>query len=91
MKNKFLSFNHQGMSGIIAPLETNDKVSIPGEQIDNLSFTFISPLGTNNNNTGHLSSPFRGLFLSFHASPPLVAPQAIDDTSAQDKPTNIVK
>jgi hypothetical protein len=62
MKDKFLSFNDKGMSGIVAALKTHDKVSVSGKQVDYFPLTFITPLSSNNNNTGHLSSPPRGLY-----------------------------
>jgi len=38
------------MSGIIATLITNYKISFFGEKISNLAFTFIPPLRTYQNN-----------------------------------------
>ncbi|EKD38801.1 MAG: hypothetical protein ACD_75C00602G0002 [uncultured bacterium] len=54
MKNKLFPFNYKGVAGIITTLETDDAIGITGQQVDNFPLTFISPLRTNNNNTGHL-------------------------------------
>ena len=57
MKNKLLPFDHQGMSGIIAPLESDYIVGVTGKKVDNLTFALITPLGAHNNHIGHLHSP----------------------------------
>ena len=38
-----------GMAGIVAALEANDHIGVARKNIDDFSFTFITPLGTHNN------------------------------------------
>jgi hypothetical protein len=50
------------MAGIVPALKPNDDVRIPGQQINDLAFPLISPLGTHNHDIGHhepLSWPCR--------------------------------
>lgn len=53
MKNIFLPFNNEGMSGIISALEPNNIICMISQQINNLSFSFVTPLGSNHHDTGH--------------------------------------
>ena len=45
MKNILLTVDDQGVSGIIAPLKTDNIIRITGQQINDFAFTFITPLG----------------------------------------------
>ncbi len=53
MKDGFLTVHHKSMTGVIATLEANDDVSVLGEEIDDLTFAFVSPLGADDCNVGH--------------------------------------
>ena len=46
MENVFLSTDNDRVSGIISSLAANDNVGLIREKIDNLSFSFVTPLGT---------------------------------------------
>ena len=45
MKDGFFAVHHKSMTGVIATLEADDDVSILGEEIDDLAFAFVPPLG----------------------------------------------
>jgi len=53
VKDRFLTVHHKGVAGVIAALEADDDVSVVCEEIDDLSFTFVSPLGADDCNVGH--------------------------------------
>ena len=53
MKDKFLPFNNQRMPGIITALKPDYTVSIPSEDVNDLPFPLISPLGSHYHHTGH--------------------------------------
>lgn len=38
--------DHDGVSGVVPSLETDDEICLLVEVVDNLSFTFVAPLGT---------------------------------------------
>jgi hypothetical protein len=42
------------MSGIVSPLKTHDQVGMFSQQIDDLSLSLVSPLGSNDNKIGHV-------------------------------------
>ena len=44
MENVFLSTDNDRVSGIIPSLAANDDVSLIREKIDNLPFSFVTPL-----------------------------------------------
>ena len=46
MENVFLPTDHNRVSSIVPPLAANDDVGLIREKIDNLSFSFVTPLGT---------------------------------------------
>ena len=45
MQNRLFSLDDQGMTGVMPALETHHGVRTIGEQVYNLTFAFISPLG----------------------------------------------
>jgi hypothetical protein len=53
VKDELLPVHYKGMTRVVPPLEANDIVCLFGQQIDNLSLTFISPLGSNHHYIGH--------------------------------------
>jgi hypothetical protein len=50
MQRCFHAIDHQCVSSVVPALETHDTRSGLGEPIDQFTFAFIAPLGTNDNN-----------------------------------------
>ena len=50
MKRRSPAVNHQGMAGIVSALEANNGRDLVGQQINNLTLAFITPLGAQHNN-----------------------------------------
>ena len=46
MKNVLETVYHYGMSGIVSPLSSGNYVELLREEVDDLPFSFISPLRT---------------------------------------------
>ena len=53
MKNKRAFVRNNGMAGVGSPLEANDDIGILGQEINDLAFAFIAPLGSNHNEICH--------------------------------------
>ena len=53
VKNEFLTMHHQSVAGVVPALKAHDAFGILGEQIDNLSFSLVAPLGSDDNHIGH--------------------------------------
>ena len=53
MKDGFFTVHYQSMTCVIATLEADDDVGVLGEEIDDLAFAFVSPLGADDCNVGH--------------------------------------
>jgi hypothetical protein len=49
MKNRFLIANDQGMPRIVPPLKTNNRLCSIRQEIDDLTFAFVTPLRTEDN------------------------------------------
>jgi hypothetical protein len=47
---RFFTVDHQRMTGIVPALEADDRGGPVGQQIDDLAFSFITPLGADDNN-----------------------------------------
>jgi hypothetical protein len=47
---------YHGMASIIATLETNTCSGVFGQKVNDTTFTFITPVGTNNNDRRHENS-----------------------------------
>ncbi len=45
MKNGFFTANNQGVTSIVPPLKAGDRIGLIRQQIDDLAFAFITPLG----------------------------------------------
>ena len=45
MEDGFFAVNDQGVPRIVTALETHDSISLGSQQIDDLAFAFITPLG----------------------------------------------
>ena len=58
-QDKLLAVDDQRMGGVVAALKAHDDVGIGGQQIDNLAFAFIAPLGANHGNSLHNGCPGR--------------------------------
>jgi hypothetical protein len=43
------------MSGVVSTLRAHNDVRLFGQNIDNLSFAFVTPLGADQNRIGHKS------------------------------------
>ncbi len=43
-----LSFNHHGVAGIVSSLIARYHICFLSQQVDDLSFAFIAPLGSHN-------------------------------------------
>jgi hypothetical protein len=50
VKRCFLAVNYQGVTGIVPALEANNRSDLIGQQINNLTLAFITPLGAQHNN-----------------------------------------
>ena len=57
MQNRLFRSHHKGVTGIVTALKANHLIGVFGVNVDNLSFSLISPLGANNHNISHLISP----------------------------------
>ena len=54
MQNVLLAINLYCMAGITPALAAHHNISLLGEHVNNLAFSFIAPLGTNENGIGHV-------------------------------------
>ncbi len=50
VKRCFLAVNYQGMTGIVPALEADNRCNLVGQQVNNLTLAFITPLGAQHNN-----------------------------------------
>jgi hypothetical protein len=48
--------------GIVAPLEANHPIRVFRKYIDDFSFALVTPLGTDQDRIGHVSTPYPHLF-----------------------------
>jgi hypothetical protein len=53
MTDDLLAFDNHGMTGIVSALKPNHKVGVLGQQVDDLAFALIAPLGANDYKIGH--------------------------------------
>ena len=49
VEHRFLTVNDKGMTGVVSSLKSNDRIGFFGKPIDQFSFTFIPPLGSDDN------------------------------------------
>ncbi|GGC11590.1 hypothetical protein GCM10011352_42580 [Marinobacterium zhoushanense] len=49
MKNGFLTIDYQRMTGVMTALKAHNRCNLLSQQIDDLAFAFITPLGAQNN------------------------------------------
>ncbi len=50
MQGGFLAFDHQRMAGIVTALEAHHRRHLIGQQVNNLTLAFITPLGAQHYN-----------------------------------------
>ena len=62
----FVAVNH-GVAGVVAALITNDVVVFACDKIGNLAFTFVAPLGANQNGVRHVCASFQLLCRNPHS------------------------
>jgi hypothetical protein len=55
-----LAVTNDRVAGVVAALEADDRVCSFGEQIGDLAFAFVTPLGTDNHDSWHFFSSVRG-------------------------------
>ena len=55
MQNIFLSFDVHRVPGVIPALGSNHDIRLLGQNVNDLAFAFIAPLGANENRIGHKS------------------------------------
>jgi hypothetical protein len=53
----FALYNH-GVPGIVTSLKSNHGICIFSQQINDFAFALVSPLGTHNNDIGHVIFSF---------------------------------
>jgi len=51
-----LAVDHQGVAGVVAALEADHRVGTWGEDVDDLAFSLVTPLGTHHDDVRHSSS-----------------------------------
>ncbi len=54
MADKLFPFHHHGVAGIVAALKSHDHIRMFRQQIYDLAFAFISPLGSYDNDVRHV-------------------------------------
>ena len=53
VQDGFITVDDEGVAGVIATLKAHDDIGFIGKEIDNFSFTFITPLGADDCDVGH--------------------------------------
>ena len=51
----FIALDHQGVSGVVAALETDDVLGLGGEQVYDFSLAFVAPLSSYYDHIGHFN------------------------------------
>ena len=64
VKNGFFAIDDNGVSGIVSALETDDHIYMSSKQVNDFSFAFISPLGTDYYISSHNNLLF---YLQYHS------------------------
>ena len=49
-QNGLLAIDDQRVAGVVAALETNDAFNLLGQSVNDLAFSFIAPLSSNDDN-----------------------------------------
>ena len=57
VQNTLLTIDDESVTGVVAALETDDRLGILCQHIDNLAFAFVSPLRAENHDIGHCIAP----------------------------------
>ena len=50
---ELLAVAHDGVAGVVAALEAHDHVGLLGQQVGDLAFAFVAPLGADHDRSGH--------------------------------------
>ena len=50
---QFFPVDDQGMARVVATLKAHNNICLAGEEVDDLAFTFIAPLGPDDCDVGH--------------------------------------
>ena len=58
MKHKGAVTQHHGVTGIMPPLVAGDDVDLFRQQINDLAFSLVTPLGADDNNARHFDPGF---------------------------------
>jgi hypothetical protein len=53
MQDVFFALDVNGVPGIVASLSSDDYISFLGQNVDDLTFAFIAPLGAHEYGIGH--------------------------------------
>ncbi len=61
MKNGLLAFDDQGVPRIVSALKSGDDRCILRIAVDNLPLSFIPPLGSHNDDIGHIANSPDGI------------------------------
>jgi hypothetical protein len=84
VKDGFVTVHNQRMASIVAALESDDNIRIMGEEIDNLTFTFVSSLSANDCDVGHIPMLDFGFpILDFNRSTELTTRSKIQNLKSQ--------
>ncbi len=63
MQDGLVSTDHQCMTGIVTALKTDNRLCAIGEQVDDLSLSFVAPVGTDNDYVlAHSCSGIRNVY-----------------------------
>ena len=57
MQIRFRALDHHGVSGIVAALEADDHVHFISQNVNDFSFSFITPLGSDDDISSHNCIP----------------------------------
>jgi hypothetical protein len=57
VENELPAFHDKRVASVVTPLKSYDQIRSGSQKINDLSFSFITPLGTHNDGVGHHFSP----------------------------------
>ena len=52
VQNRLFAVHHQGVTGVVSPLESNDRLRVVGQPVHDLTLAFVSPLGSHHHHMG---------------------------------------
>ncbi len=65
VQHVFFIIDDDGVSGVGSTVKTNHHIGGFAQAVNNLALTFVAPLGTNDDHTGHDTTPYAGVNLLF--------------------------